>query len=67
MKDDIEIIESLGGATKLAEILGYDKQAGGVQRVHNWLSRGIPPQVKLDRPDLFMPTWKVPRSNKATA
>ena len=29
----------------------------GVQRVHNWKSRGIPAEVKLSRPDLFMPGW----------
>lgn len=35
-------------------MLGFDKD-GGVQRVHNWLTRGIPPAIKVSRPDLFMP------------
>lgn len=52
MSDDAKLIEALGGPAKLAGILGYDK--GGVQRVHNWISRGIPPRVKLERPDLFL-------------
>ena len=51
--DDNAIIERLGGPTKVAELLGYDK-AGGPQRVHNWTKRGIPPAVKVARPDLFM-------------
>ena len=51
---DAELIKSLGGPTKLAELLGYDKAAGGVQRVQNWTTRGIPAAVKLQRPDLFL-------------
>lgn len=50
---DSELIELLGGPTRLAERLGYIK-AGGVQRVQNWKVRGIPARVKLDRPDLFL-------------
>lgn len=51
---DAKLIESLGGAAKVAELLGYDKTAGGVQRVHNWTSRGIPAKVKVEHPDLFL-------------
>ena len=51
--NDSELIEQLGGPTKVAELLKYDKH-GGVQRVQNWLTRGIPPKVKLERPDLFL-------------
>lgn len=50
---DSELIELLGGSTRLAERLGYIK-AGGVQRVQNWKARGIPARVKLERPDLFL-------------
>lgn len=53
MKTDGEIIEGLGGAAKVADMLGYDK-SNGTQRVHNWIARGIPPKVKLERPDLFL-------------
>ena len=49
---DKELIDALGGATKVAALLGYGK-GQGVQRVHNWRTRGIPPRVKLERPDLF--------------
>lgn len=51
---DRATIERLGGAAKLAELLGYDKSAGGVQRIQNWKNRGIPAEVKLQRPDLFL-------------
>jgi hypothetical protein len=49
--DDAKLIEKLGGPAKVAALLRYG--AGGVQRVHNWLTRGIPAKVKLERPDLF--------------
>lgn len=58
MKDDATIIKDLGGPTKVAELLRYDK-AGGVQRVQNWISRGIPPRVKLEHPDLFLNQEKI--------
>lgn len=51
---DRRLIEALGGATRVAGLLGFDKQRGGVQRVHNWISRGIPAHVKVKRPDLFL-------------
>lgn len=60
MSEDGAIIESLGGPAKVAELLGYDK-AGGVQRVHNWITRGIPPRVKLEHPDVFLRDGKVDR------
>ena len=48
MSSDKDLIESLGGATKLAARLGCS-----VQRVQNWKDRGIPAQVRLDHPDVF--------------
>lgn len=54
MMNDRKVIESLGGPGKVAELLGYEKH-GGVQRVHNWMSRGIPAKVKLDHPEIFKP------------
>lgn len=51
-KDDSKLIDHLGGPAKVARLLGYSN-AGGVQRVQNWKSRGIPPKVRLERPDLF--------------
>ncbi|WHP06791.1 hypothetical protein QLH32_04785 [Acinetobacter corruptisaponis] len=47
--DDRKIIERLGGATKVAELLGFK-----VQRVQNWMDRGIPPKMKLEYPHLFL-------------
>ena len=51
---DPELIRSLGWPTKVAELIGFDKTAGGVQRVQNWITRGIPPRVKLQHPDVFL-------------
>lgn len=51
---DAEFIEKLGGPTKLAEILNYDKKVGGVQRVQNWITRGIPSSVKIEHPEIFL-------------
>lgn len=52
---DAKLIRDLGGPSVVAEKLSYDKRAGGVQRVSNWMRRGIPAEVKLQRPDLFLP------------
>lgn len=52
MYDDKKMIEALGGPEKLAEILGYPKH-GGVQRVRNWITRGIPARVMLNHRELF--------------
>lgn len=51
---DSKIIDALGGATKLAELLGYDKTHGGIQRIQNWKTRGIPSSVKIAHPELFL-------------
>ena len=48
--DDATLIHDLGGPAKLADRLGCS-----VQRVHNWLTRGIPPKVKLKHPDILLP------------
>ena len=53
---DRERIKELGGPAKVAELLGLEK-AGGVQRVQNWTTRGIPPAVKVAHPALFMPEF----------
>lgn len=53
--DDRQLILDLGGPTKVAVMLGLDKTKGGPQRVQNWMTRGIPAKVKLQRPDLFLP------------
>lgn len=50
--DDKTLILALGGPSKVADMLSF-KKPGGAQRVQNWMTRGIPAQQKLDRPDLF--------------
>ena len=65
MDADRDRIRALGGPTKLARLLGYEE--GGPQRVANWLVRGIPPKVKLERPDLFMAPLDEVRSKFAEA
>lgn len=51
---DKDLIKTLGGPTRVAELLGYDKADGGVQRVQNWITRGIPSKVKVDHPSIFL-------------
>ncbi|OLF40808.1 hypothetical protein [Psychrobacter sp. Rd 27.2] len=46
---DKELIMKLGGVVVVAEYLGVTYQC-----VFNWLSRGIPPKVKLDYPEVFL-------------
>ena len=55
------LIQSLGGPTRVAELLGYDKRKGGVQRVANWQERGIPAEVRLARPDIFPLDGRLPK------
>lgn len=58
---DWALIQSLGGVVKVADMLG-----ASVQRVQNWKSRGIPSDVKLSRPDLFLPQLRPVRAKPAT-
>ena len=62
---DAERIESLGGPTQVAELLGFSKTQGGVQRVQNWIKRGIPAKVKLDHPHIFLAPIRVKSEAKA--
>ena len=57
MPTDKEIIDNLGGPAAVAGLLGFEKHRG-TQRVFNWMTRGIPAQVKVDYPELFMPAAK---------
>lgn len=61
---DAELISALGGPAKVAELLGIEKR-GGIQRVHNWMARGIPAAIKVSRPDLFIPGMKAKRKAAA--
>lgn len=65
---DAQLIKSLGGPANVARLLNLDG-AGSTQRVFNWMRRGIPAQVKLDHPHLFLqhPPHVLPlRSYRAT-
>jgi hypothetical protein len=50
--NDAELIRSLGGPAALAERLKFKKD-GGVQRVANWVKRGIPWRIKAENPSIF--------------
>lgn len=52
LEQDRKLIADLGGPSAVARKLQYAK--GGAQRVQNWLTRGIPPAVKVAYPELFM-------------
>lgn len=51
---DAALIRQLGGPTKVVKAIGSDKKIS-VQRVQNWLTRGIPSQIKVEYPHIFMP------------
>jgi hypothetical protein len=51
--NDSDLIDALGGPTKVALLLGYPP-FGGTQRVCNWRQRGIPARVKLDFQHIFL-------------
>ena len=59
MKRDKQLIDSLGGPAKVAELMGLRDKPGQIQRIHNWKARGIPARVRLEYPDLF-PLTKEP-------
>ena len=50
LQSDKDLIAQLGGPSILAKRLGFSSK----QRVHNWLTRGIPPVVKLAYPKIFL-------------
>ena len=52
---DTELIAHYGGPAKLARLLGFPEQ-GGVQRIQNWTTRGIPAAVKVQFPEIFLNT-----------
>lgn len=51
---DAARIKELGGPTRVAVLLKLDKN-GGTQRIQNWLTRGIPAEMKLQHPVLRTP------------
>ena len=61
---DADLIKRLGGPSKVAEILCIDKR-GGAQRVQNWIARGIPSNVKVKYPHIFMPELAQAQASQA--
>ena len=47
------LVNKLGGPTKVVGLLGWDGIPGSVQRVSNWNKRGVPPSVLLEYPHEF--------------
>jgi hypothetical protein len=50
LQSDKDLIAKHGGASALAKKLGFASK----QRVHNWMTRGIPPAIKLAYPKIFL-------------
>lgn len=65
MNTDTQIIDSLGGPTKVAELLGILNEPGAVQRVSNWKRRGIPARVLLDHAEVFRNATTAPAKEAA--
>lgn len=63
LEADRALIERFGGPSKLAQLLGFSR-VGGVQRVQNWKVRGIPSNVKLAYPDVFLAELKAAKRRK---
>ncbi len=66
IQQDRDRIEALGGCTKVAELLGLPRQ-GGAQRVSNWKTRGIPAEVKLAHPAIFLVNMPSPSASRPPA
>jgi hypothetical protein len=49
IQSDQELILFLGGTSHVSKKLQISKQ-----RVHNWMTRGIPASIKLAYPKLFL-------------
>lgn len=58
---DKQLIADLGGAAAVARLLGFGQF--GIQRVHNWTTRGIPAHIKVKYPDLFLFPRVTPKRN----
>ncbi len=47
------LIDIMGGPTKVAQLLGIVNEKGAIQRISNWKKRGIPAQVMLTHSKIF--------------
>ena len=62
---DAELIQLHGGSSAVARKLKFEG-VNGARRVHNWKSRGIPAQVKLDNPWLNSKNARARKSTRPT-
>ncbi len=62
---DKKLIKGLGGVPGVLAHLGWGPDQ--YTRVCNWIHRGIPAAVKVQRPDLFMPQQDEPQPKKRAA
>lgn len=55
---DWKLIAALGGPARVAQCLGWQDEAGVIQRIQNWKYRGIPELLRYQRQDVFGPAPK---------
>lgn len=58
------LVNDLGGPTKVVELLGWQDIPGSVQRVSNWNKRGVPASVLLDFPHVFSDAYRNGRDDR---
>ena len=51
--NDEQLINSLGGPAKVAELLKFEMPSGRY-RVQNWKKRGIPSSIKVKHASIFL-------------
>ncbi len=60
---DAAILDAIGGPSHVAEQLGLPRE-GGRQRVHGWRVNGVPADVKLQFPHIFLRDFKVDKRQR---
>lgn len=66
-EESAKLIDSAGGNTAFAELLGMTEQPWHRQRVSNWRARGIPPRVLIDFADVIERLKKSPAHRRSAA
>lgn len=66
-EESAKLIDSAGGNTAFAELLGMAEQPWHRQRVSNWRARGIPPRVLIDFADIIERLKKSPAHRRSAA
>jgi DNA-binding transcriptional regulator YdaS (Cro superfamily) len=52
-KETAKLIDSVGGDSAFARLLGIDREEFAQQKVNNWKRRGLPPKVELEHYELL--------------